>query len=308
MANKFTEKDFIERINSIFPEWNYNIISFNGYKQPAIIQCNGCGKIIKLKKACDITRKINVCECYTYFRDWHDKIHYFSKKYDFSILYENSAQEKIKIRCNRCGCEMQRSLVSLLNTPEHCDKCCRYREGKSHYSKEEIQLRLDNEFNNEYELLEYQGLSKKALLKHKECGYIFTITKLSDLFCYRNKGCPKCYQFKSIGERKIRDYLDREKIKYIPQKTFSPLNKSKYRFDFFLPDYNMAIEYQGEQHFRDNGFFKDGYKTVVYRDNIKRQYCHEHNIELLEIKYTEIKNIDAILTSRFNDYRKQECE
>lgn len=80
MANKFTEKDFIERINSIFPEWNYNIISFNGYKQPAIIQCNGCGKIIKLKKACDITRKINVCECYTYFRDWHDKIHYFFKK------------------------------------------------------------------------------------------------------------------------------------------------------------------------------------------------------------------------------------
>ena len=199
---------------------------------------------------------------------------------------------------------MERSLVSLLNTPQHCDNCHKYREGIPHYTKKEIQQRLDKEFKQEYKLIEFNGMAKSALLKHYNCGYVFKIRELGDLFEGRNRGCPKCYQFKSVGEQKIRNYLDDKKIEYIPQKTFSPLNKSKYRFDFFLPQYNLAIEYQGEQHYRDNGFFSDPYDVVHKRDLIKKQYCIDNNIELLEIKYTQLKKIEAILDSRFNDYRK----
>lgn len=303
MANKFSKKDFEERISLSFPDWEYEILEFNGYKKEAKIKCKNCGAKIVLDKASNITRKVNVCKCYKRFKDYHEKIQYLGEKCGFKILFDGPAEKKKIIQCLNCGCKMERSLVSILSTPEHCDNCHRYREGVSHFSKEEIQQKLDQQFSFQYELLEYSGMTKEALLKHLNCGYVFKIRTLQDLFTGRNRGCPKCYQFKSAGEQRIRNYLDNHSLNYIPQKTFAPLNKSKYRFDFFLPDYNLAIEYQGEQHYRDNKFFKDSLEKVQARDEIKRAFCKNNNIELLEIKYTELKNIEAILSSRFNDQR-----
>lgn len=301
MANHFSLEEFKQRIELFFPEWEYEVISFQGCKKPCVIKCLHCGQEKELTKANDISRKINICSCYKKFKNYHEKLEYLGQKCGFKILWDGPATQKKRIQCLRCGTIMERSLVSLLNTPEHCDNCHKYRTGISHYSLEEVQERLDEDFKEEYQLLEFQGMSKKALLKHRNCGYVFSIRELGDLFEGRNRGCPKCYQFKSLGEQKIRNYLDEKQISYIPQKTFAPLNKTKYRFDFFLPDYNLAIEYQGEQHFRDNQFFKEELNTIQKRDNIKRQYCQTNNIELLEIKYTELKNIKAILDSRFND-------
>lgn len=303
MANKFSIKEFEERINLSFPGWEYDILEFNGYKKGAKIRCKKCGREILLNKASDVTRKINICSCYKKFKDYHEKIKYLGTQCGFKILFDGPATQKKKIQCLKCGCKMERSLVSILNTPEHCDNCHKYRTGISHFSKEEIQQKLDEKFLYQYELLEYQGTTKEALLKHLNCGYVFKIRELGDLFEGRNRGCPKCYQFKSVGEQRIRNYLDEHQISYIPQKTFAPLNKSKYRFDFFLPDHNLAIEYQGEQHYKENSIFKDNYEIIHRRDEIKRRYCEDNNIELLEIKYTELKNIEAILSSRFNDQR-----
>ena len=301
MANKFSIKEFQERIELSFPEWKYEILEFSGYKKRARVRCKNCGREIVFNKASDITRKINVCSCYKRFKDYHDKLIYLGEKCGFEILTDGPATQKKKIKCLKCGEIMERSLVSLLNTPEHCDNCHKYRTGVLHFTKEEIQSRLDSQFLSQYELLEYTGTTKEALLRHNNCGYIFKIRELGDLFEGRNRGCPKCYQFKSVGEQTIRDFLESHNISYIPQKTFAPLNKSKYRFDFYLPDYNLAIEYQGEQHYRDNGFFKDGLEVISKRDEVKKQYCKDNGIELLEIKYTELKNINAILSSRFND-------
>lgn len=304
--NKFTEDDFKQRIDKINLGWKYKIIEFNGYKQLCIIQCQNCKAIIKLKKAEDIFRKVNPCNCKKIFKDYHDKIHFLSKQFNFTILFEGIATQKIKIQCNNCKHIMERSLMSILKTPWHCDNCKNYNEGRIIYTKEDVQKKLDIQFNNEYILLEYNGITKKALLKHKICNKIFSIRQLSDLFNGRNRGCPTCYQFKSAGEQTILLYLEKHNIKYIPQKTFAPLNKSKYRFDFYLPDLNLAIEYQGEQHYRENSCFKDNLKTIQRRDEIKRNYCKENNIILKEIKYTELKNINHILDSMFNDYRKSE--
>ena len=302
MGNKFSKQEFEERVKLIFPGWDFDIISFNGYKKEAVVKCLKCGKEYCLNKASDIIRKVNACSCYKKFKDYHEKILYLGEVCDFKILLDGPATQKKKIRCKKCGCIMERSLVSILNTPEHCDKCHKYRQGISHYSKEEAQAKLDEQFAKEYSLLEYQGMTKEALLRHQNCGYIFKIRELGDLFEGRNRGCPKCYQFKSVGEQRIRNYLDGKKIKYIPQKIFAPLNKSKYRFDFYLIDFNLAIEYQGEQHFRDNGFFKDNLTTIQKRDQVKRDYCLKNNISLLEIPYKDLDKIETILDSRLNDY------
>ena len=75
-------------------------------------------------------------------------------------------------------------------------------------------------------------------------------------------------------------------------------------FDFFLPQYNICIEYQGRQHYKE-GFdifmkrYKNQEKAILEyekqraRDRIKKQYCKKHNLTLLEIKYTQ--DVEKIL-------------
>lgn len=299
MANKFTTEDYENRIKLSFPEWEFEILKFDGYKRPTVVKCKKCGNIIELKKGSDITRKINICNCTKTFKDFHEKIEYLGERCEFEILEDGPATQKKKIRCKKCGTIMYRSLVSILNTPNHCSKCCKYREGISHYTKEEIQKKLDEEIGG-YTILEFKGMTKDALLRHS-CGMIFKIRELGDLFNGRNKGCPKCYKNRSKGELKIEKFLLDKKIPFVTEYSFQVNKGSYYRFDFYLEDKKIAIEYNGEQHYRENHFFKDSLDTIQKRDAIKKQYCLDNNIELIIISYKDFKKINAILLSRFND-------
>ena len=296
--------DFKERIEKIFPKWNFKILFFTSYKKEMTIKCEHCGKEIYFKKADYIFNRINACACFKIFRDFHEKLQYLSNEYNFEIIQENKVSEKQIIKCKRCGEVMKRNIKSIFKTPWHCDLCNNYCR-KTPYRIDEIQEKLNFHFNNQYEILDFNGMSKKATLKHKKCGTVFEIRTLKDIFNDRSRGCPKCFSNKSKGEQKIQKFLEENNIVFIPQKTFSPLGDSKYRFDFFIPSLNLAIEYQGEQHYRDNNFFKERLEVIQKRDTIKRKYCQDNGIELLEIKYTELKHIQEILNSRFNDYSEK---
>ena len=120
----------------------------------------------------------------------------------------------------------------------------------------------------------------------------------------RGCGCPVCNFSK--GELKIKSWLEENGVEYEKEKTFKDLYhmniKNKLRFDFYIKNKNLCIEFDGEQHFRPNRFRGvkkndaiDDFKNVVYRDGLKDQYCKDNNISLLRIPYTEIKNINSIL-------------
>ena len=107
------------------------------------------------------------------------------------------------------------------------------------------------------------------------------------------KGCPKCKTSK--GENRIRDILNSLNVVFVEQKRFKDCkDKKPLPFDFYLEDYNACIEYQGEQHYilvkRGNQTLEqlnDILKRVQFHDSIKRNYCKEKGIELLEIRYDE---------------------
>lgn len=109
-----------------------------------------------------------------------------------------------------------------------------------------------------------------------------------------------CGCLKSKGEYKIRQILEDLDISFQQQKYFKDLkndNSGNYLyFDFYLPDYNILIEYQGEQHYKASGESgwntQEYFKNLQYRDNLKRKYCKEHNIYLLEIPYTDYNDLD----------------
>lgn len=83
------------------------------------------------------------------------------------------------------------------------------------------------------------------------------------------------------------------------KKTFDGCeNINKLYFDFYLPEYNTCIEYDGLQHFKSIEHFggKKGLKETQKRDKIKDEYCKNNNIRLLRIKYNEkVSKILSIL-------------
>lgn len=102
------------------------------------------------------------------------------------------------------------------------------------------------------------------------------------------KGCPVCNQ--SHGEREIQHYLIIHFIRFLPQHTFDDCkNVFKLPFDFYLPDYNICIEYDGLQHFEPVDFFggEEGFRKRQLNDEIKTKYCQENNIKLLRIRYDQ---------------------
>ena len=89
------------------------------------------------------------------------------------------------------------------------------------------------------------------------------------------------------------------------QKTFKncfQVEGQYYKFVFYLPEYNLLIEYDGEQHFKpvnfggcDNNQAIKSFNKTVKHDNIKNNYCKTHNIKLIRIDYKNFKNIEEIL-------------
>jgi DNA-directed RNA polymerase subunit RPC12/RpoP len=114
----------------------------------------------------------------------------------------------------------------------------------------------------------------------------------------RGVGCPKCSESK--GEKVISNWLEDNLIHFRSQKEFDGLvgiGGGNLSYDFFLPNKNILIEYQGEFHDGSAG----GYSLINLEkqqehDKRKREYAESHNIYLLEIWHWDITNIEEILT------------
>lgn len=122
-----------------------------------------------------------------------------------------------------------------------------------------------------------------------DCGTIRECI-VSDLTTGHTNSCGCA--FISGGEKYIETILDEFKINYIPQKRFKDCKRIKpLPFDFYLPDKNTCIEYDGRQHeipiehFGGEKSFKDRQEN----DRIKNEYCRKNNITLIRIPYTKNK-------------------
>jgi hypothetical protein len=116
-----------------------------------------------------------------------------------------------------------------------------------------------------------------------------------------HSGCPKCSE--SHGEKVARCTLEELRVNYIRQASFDDCRfDKKLKFDFFMPDLNTLLEIQGEQHYVPidfNGMGLDRasseFEKNKIRDAIKRKYCLDNGIKMIEIPYWDFKNIKIIL-------------
>ena len=126
------------------------------------------------------------------------------------------------------------------------------------------------------------------------CGKIF----MQSLSNYKKANitgkCQDCNEI-SYGEYLVATYLDKYNVKYKRWHKYDDCKDKRYLpFDFYLPDYNILIEFDGIQHYEPI-WGEDAFKMIKLHDAMKNQYCKWNNINLLRIPYWERDNIEQIL-------------
>jgi very-short-patch-repair endonuclease len=93
-------------------------------------------------------------------------------------------------------------------------------------------------------------------------------------------------------------FLEELEIKYIRQHGFDTCKYvNKLSFDFYLPEQNVCIEFDGIQHFKPVKQFggEEEFNDIKERDKCKNEWCKNNNVKLIRIKYNEFDNIKNIL-------------
>lgn len=248
-----------------------------------IIHHHGC-------KACAKEKHRSVCA--SHFQKYTaEDVDSILKSYHYDWLNRDdyvNAGSIIEHRCLNCGHIARSNITNILNG-RMCRGCSPYKKKTSEEFSAIVSVVDDG-----YELLsEYKNCKEKVTLKHKACGHVFDMTP--DSFIGGSR-CPHCMS--SHGEMEIKRCLDNAGISYIQQYRFDGCRNIKpLPFDFFLPELNACIEYNGQQHYYPVDYFggDDGYEYRQRNDEIKRSYCIDNGISLVIIPYWEFESIGGVI-------------
>lgn len=207
-------------------------------------------------------------------------INVHGNRYDYSKINYFGDNVKIKIVCSIHG-EFEQT-PSNHKRGWNCSKC----GGRYVPTNNEIidEFKTKHGDNYDYSMVEYKNHHTKVkimCLKHGEFEQEPNSHK-------RGSGCPSCNESK--GEKIISKLLNENNISYNKEFKFSDCkDKKELPFDFYLPDHNVCIEFNGIQHYKPIDYFggEIAFKKQQKRDNIKKEYCLKNNIPLIIIKYDE---------------------
>lgn len=288
---QLTTDDFIKRANQVHNnKYDYSLVEYKTSKDNIKIicpkhgiftqnagnhlsgfGCKKCGRDTLKKTSEELVKQLK---------------NLYGDYYDYSLVEYSGRENKIKIICPKHNIQTINPRNALKGNV--CCKECYYE--KTRLAQEEFIKKSNYIHNNEfdYSLVEYKNATTPVIIKCKK-GHTFKMKPQMHL--YSCCGCPICIREKrSKGERQIKWFLTQNNIEFEEQKSFKNCkNKNLLLFDFYLPRYNLCIEYQGIQHYKNTGWFGGGeeFKNRQIRDNIKKDFCKNNNVNLLEIKYNE---------------------
>lgn len=137
----------------------------------------------------------------------------------------------------------------------------------------------------DYSKVHYRNTATKVCIICREHGE-FWQTPNNHLF---GAGCPACPQSNLEGE--MRTFLSNNHIAFEQEKSFDWLRMKKKMFlDFYLPEYEIAIECQGLQHFVPCDLFggQAFFQKTLKRDREKKELCEQHGIEVLYFSHADV--------------------
>lgn len=310
--NKMSLQEFINKCKIKHGDtYNYDKVDYINSNSKIIITCNfhgdftqrasahlhdtqGCPKCFYKKQS--IEKSSNIID----FIKKANTIHNY--KYDYTKSEYQNSFIKIKITCPLHG-EFFQTPAAHLNK-QGCKKCGTISLSLKLKNDPQKFINIANTVHNfkyDYSTIKYINCHTKISIICPLHGEFFQEPQ-SHL---NGKGCKKCSSPK--GELIILKYLEDNNIPYIPQYTHdlcrNPNTKRKLSFDFYLPTYNICIEFDGLQHYKPFAFGSDrsestmikNLKTTQEKDEIRNIFCKNNNIHLLRIPYWEMNNIPNIL-------------
>lgn len=283
-------KEFFEIINKKFGDkFDLSKVEYTGTDSDIIIGCPNHGEVkvtagqFKRSKYgcpyCGGTKNLT--------QDMFMKLVPQSHKneYDLSKLIYKTRQENIIIICKIHG-EFSLKADNFISG-QGCPNCRYIKSANSKRGKiDQIIEKFHKVHNNKYTYREIEKYISRLTTKIEiTCPHHGIFIQPIDRH-YNGHGCPTCKSSK--GELMIIKILEKYNIDYINEYSFKDLKKEDstkpLRFDFYLPKYNICIEYDGRQHFEEiNG--RESLDITKFRDNLKNNYCIKNNIKLLRLNY-----------------------
>ena len=281
---------FIQLANKRFEgKYDYSKVVWKGYRQRVCISCPEHGEFWQSPAMHLVTQGCPKCSGrymdQEYFIQRAQSIH--GDKYDYSIVHYVDSKTPVCIICPDHGAFYQIPNDHLLG--HGCRKCFAEQTRIRLTKTEENFLSIANSVHKgkyDYSQMQYANRNTPIKIicpKHGE----FNQTPKSHI---RGAGCPMCNN--SLLEDVVTNLLKKHNISFVPQKTFDWLTyNGTLHLDFYLQEYNIAIECQGIQHFEPVEFW-GGEKGLAYtrkRDQEKKRLCEERGIKMLYYSNLRIK-------------------
>lgn len=290
---KITTEVFIKKAEKIHANtYDYSQTKYNYSYEEVTIICKIHGPFLQVPqnhlkgkgcKQCGIDKRTNSIKSNTdTFIKKSIDIH--SDKYEYSqVIYINN-YTPVNIICKKHGAFAQTPSNHLLGYG--CNICSN--TIKKTNESFIVQANIIHENKYDYSKLNYiNGKTNVEIICHIHGPFLQRAeSHLS------GRGCPSCKSSK--GELQIKKFLLEKNVKFIQQHTFDNCIRIKsLKFDFYLPELNICIEYNGAQHYKPiNHFGGDEYfKLITERDKIKQNFCQSNNIRLLIIRYDDDINL-----------------
>ncbi len=300
MSRKITFDECQCRLNEQYPNEPVKLIEYTKMSGPVTYECLVCHKRHYLYKCSDLFMKKHLCNDCWYavgqgaktkqYQDQSLEIINKSGNLEFIEFGYNKRLMKptIKFKCINCGLISELQLVYFLKRAS-CPGCS---YNAKHFTTQGIQNRLPEGYTL---LEEYKGTDTKVLVRHEDCGFIWKTTIHGLLSDY---GCPKCSKKHSKGEQKIIRWLNNNNINFQAEYKFD-WSKNR-RYDFYLPDHNLLIEYMGIQHYQSVKFFRLTLEEQQKVDLWKKEQALLHGLQYFSISYQDYENIENILAQRLS--------
>jgi hypothetical protein len=290
-------------------KYNVKLLSYVGKEIDGrhrwLIQCKKCKNskesFIRDFDKCGVCRANNQRSTLEYFIDKSKNIH--GNKYNYDLVIYKNSLTKIKIFCNRCN-KIFFQTPSMHLVGNGCMSCSGFKK----YTKDEFELKA-KDFHGDrynYDLVKYINTDTKVKIFCNRCTKIFLQSPHGHL---RGQGCPRC-KF-SKGEIRVAKTLNNLKIFFEDQKIFESLKFSNHlRFDFYLPELNLLVEYDGEFHYKalmgtTPEKKQKNLEDCQRNDKIKNEWAKANNIPLLRIPYWDFDRIEELIEAFILQHTKK---
>lgn len=307
-GKRLTQEEFVQRCKQIHNnKYDYTLVQYKNYQTPVIIICPDHGKFLQkaeyhmLGHGCKICANINngnrCRKSLDTFIKESNKVH--KNKYDYSQTEYRNWRTKVIINCPEHGNFYQ--TPSSHTSGNGCPKCAAVAMSirKRHSTK--IFVKKATKVHGliyDYSLVDYAGDNNQVKIICPTHGAF--LQKAG--YHLSGYGCQLCSSSK--GELKIISVLSKFNIEFVYQKRFKNCrNVNPLPFDFYLPQYNLCIEFDGLQHYKviprtNTDYDLTVLEQVKLHDQLKDKFCNEHNINLIRIPYWEFDNIEDIVKSQ----------